>query len=247
MKNPNNEVYSWKPQFLMNDNIKRILIVDDEEDLCEILQFNLQSEGYETETAYSAEEALKKDFNSFDLLLLDVMMGRMSGFKLSDTIRKEMKIDVPVIFLTAKNAENDLLTGFNLGADDYITKPFSIKELMARVKVVLRRNKTDAQLEASKLIRMENMVMNLENKSLTIQDEPINLTRKEFEILRLLLTNKAKIFSREEILMKIWGHDIIVTDRTVDVNITRLRKKLKQYGEHLQNRPGLGYFFEIKH
>lgn len=231
----------------MSEDIKRILIVDDEEDLCEILQFNLHSEGYETETAYSAEEAMKKDLSGFDLLLLDVMMGKMSGFKLADTLRKEMKIDVPVIFLTAKSAENDLLTGFNLGADDYITKPFSIKELMARVKVVLRRNKTNAQVEASKLIRIEDMVMNLENKSLTIQDEPINLTRKEFEILRLLITNKEKIFSREEILMKIWGHDIIVTDRTVDVNMTRLRKKIKQYGEYLQNRPGLGYYFKIKH
>ncbi len=231
----------------MNEDIKRILIVDDEEDLCEILQFNLQSEGYQTETAYSAEEALKKDLTSFDLLLLDVMMGRMSGFKLTNTIRKEMKIDVPVIFLTAKSGENDLLTGFNLGADDYITKPFSIKELMARVKVVLRRNTIDAEQKHPKVIQIDNMVMDLENKSLTIQDEPINLTRKEFEILRLLLTNIAKIFSREEILMKIWDHDIIVTDRTVDVNITRLRKKIKQYGKYLQNRPGLGYYFKIKH
>ncbi len=229
----------------MSENTKRILIVDDEEDLCEILQFNLESEGYETEVAYSAEEALQKKLESFDLLLLDVMMGKMSGFKLIDTIRKELKIDVPVIFLTAKSEENDLLTGFNLGADDYVTKPYSLKELIARVKVVLKRNISATKIEKVKVLEFDQMVLNLEAKNLLIDDEKIELTRKEFQIIRLLFENKNKIYSREEILEIIWGDNIVVTERTVDVNITRLRKKLKQYGENLKNRPGLGYYFEV--
>ncbi len=231
----------------MIQNTKRILIVDDEEDLCEILQFNLESEGYQTQIAYSAEDALKMDLSSFDLLLLDVMMSKMSGFKLIDTLRKELKINVPVIFLTARGAENDLLTGFNLGAEDYITKPYSLKELMARVKVALRRNDTADVPEAPKVIELQDVKLDLEKKDLFIRNERIDLTRKEFDILRLLLENKAKIFSREEILVKIWSHDVIVTERTVDVNITRLRKKMKEYGAYLKNRQGLGYYFEITH
>lgn len=231
----------------MIQNTKRILIVDDEEDLCEILQFNLESEGYQTQIAYSAEDALKMDLSSFDLLLLDVMMGKMSGFKLIDTLRKELKINVPVIFLTARCAENDLLTGFNMGAEDYITKPYSLKELMARVKVALRRNDTADVPEAPKVIELQDLKLDLGKKDLFIRNERIDLTRKEFDILRLLLENKAKIFSREEILVKIWSHDVIVTERTVDVNITRLRKKMKEYGVYLKNRQGLGYYFEITH
>ncbi len=229
----------------MTQESKRILIVDDEEDLCEILQFNLESEGYKTELAYSAEEALQKDLESFDLLLLDVMMGKMSGFKLIDTIRKELAIEVPVIFLTAKSTENDLLTGFNLGADDYVSKPYSLKELIARVKVVLRRNSQNISAEDMSVIKVENMVLDLDKKDLTIIDDRIELTRKEFEILKLFFENQKKVFSREEILTRIWGDDVVVSDRTVDVNITRLRKKIKHYGEYLKNRPGLGYYFEV--
>ncbi len=225
---------------------KQILIVDDEEDLCEILQFNLESEGYDTQIAYSAEDALKKDLELFDLILLDVMMGKMSGFKLADIIRKELKLQVPIIFLTAKSTENDLLTGFNLGADDYIMKPYSLKELIARVRVSLRRSISSEKNEReTKSIHIDNMVLDLEKKNLTIINERIELTRKEFEILKLFFENQKKVFSREEILHRIWGDDVIVTDRTVDVNITRLRKKIKQYGEFLKNRPGLGYYFEI--
>ncbi|MBS2211063.1 response regulator transcription factor [Carboxylicivirga mesophila] len=228
----------------MSKAIKRILIVDDEEDLCEILQFNLESEGYETEVAYSAEEALQKDLSRFNLLLLDVMMGKMSGFKLIDTVRRELKLDMPVIFLTAKSEENDLLTGFNLGADDYITKPYSLKELIARVKVALKRSLPVSDNENAKVLHYEQIVLDLEAKSLMIDDEKIELTLKEFQILCLLFENKNKIFSRDEILERIWGDSVVVTNRTVDVNITRLRKKLKQYGEYLKNRPGLGYYFE---
>ncbi len=224
---------------------KRILIVDDEEDLCEILQFNLESEGYITDTAYSAEEALQKDLRTFDLLILDVMMGKMSGFKLIEKIRKKLELSVPVIFLTAKSTENDLLTGFNLGADDFITKPYSLKELIARVKVILRRSGSGNAC-IDKAIKIENMILDLEKKDLTIIDDRIELTKKEFEILKLFFENQKRVFSRDEILHRIWGQGVVVSDRTVDVNITRLRKKLKQYGEFLKNRPGLGYYFEVE-
>jgi DNA-binding response OmpR family regulator len=223
---------------------KRILIVDDEEDLCEILQFNLESEGYKTEVAYSAEEALEKDLSAFDLLLLDVMMGKMSGFKLIDTIRKKLQLDVPIIFLTAKSSENDLLTGFNLGADDYVTKPYSLKELIARVRVALKRNVALSKEKKNKL-EFGELTLNLESKSLVVGSNTIELTRKEFQILRLLVENKNKIYSREQLLDAIWGDDVVVSERTVDVTITRVRKKLQEYGSYLKNRPGLGYYFEI--
>jgi len=228
----------------METKNKRILIVDDEEDLCEILQYNLGNAGYITEVAHSAEEALKRPVAGFDLILLDVMMGPMSGFRLADKLRKEMGINVPIIFLTAKDTENDILTGFSLGADDYIAKPFSINELTARVKAVLKRLRSDrAKLPST--IKFGNIEMDMVRKRLIINDEKIELTKKEFEILRLLLENQGKVFSREEILMTVWGQDVIVTDRTVDVNITRLRTKLGNYGHNLRNKTGYGYYFEF--
>ena len=207
----------------MNQDYK-ILIVDDERDLCEILQFNLASEGFEIDVAYSGEEALTKSLDEFDLLLLDVMMGGMSGFKLADKIRKEQSLSVPIIFLTAREAENDMLTGFNVGADDYMTKPFSIKELVARIKAVLRRGKN---LEVKpRVITIEEMELDLDRKSVAINNENILLTRKEFEILTMLISGKGKYLSRQEILDRIWSDDVIVTERNVDVNIARLRKKI---------------------
>jgi DNA-binding response OmpR family regulator len=225
----------------MNKETK-ILVVDDEKDLCEILQFNLESEGFHIEVAYSGEEALNKSLEHFDLLLLDVMMGGMSGFKLADRIRKEMGLSVPIIFLTARETENDLLTGFNVGADDYLSKPFSIKELVARIKAVLRRGKS-VDLK-SKIIQIDNMELDLGRKSLVIAKETILLTRKEFEILAMLITNKGKYYSRQEILDRIWSDDVIVTERNVDVNIARLRKKIGVFGESIKGRSGYGYSFE---
>ena len=222
---------------------KRILIVDDEEDLCEILQYNLSNEGYKTDIAHSAEEAIKKPLNEYDLLMLDVMMGPMSGFKLADKLRKEMGNNVPIIFLTAKDTENDVLTGFSLGADDYITKPFSVNQLTARVKAVLKRSarlKTEARY-----VKFGDIELDTIRKRLIINDEKVELTKKEYEIVKLLLENQSKVFSREDILARVWGGDVIVTDRTVDVNITRLRTKLGKYGQHLKNKTGYGYFFEI--
>jgi two-component system alkaline phosphatase synthesis response regulator PhoP len=228
----------------MELNQKRILIVDDEEDLCEILQYNLSNEGYFTEIAHSAEEALKKSPENFDLILLDVMMGQMSGYKFADKLRKELKIDTPVVFLTAKDTENDILTGFSLGADDYISKPFSVNELTARVRAVLKRSYTD-KLNNKAIIQFNGINLDTIRKRLIINDERVELTKKEYEILKILLENQGKVFSREDLLMRIWGQDVIVTERTVDVNITRLRTKLGQYGSSLKNKTGYGYFFEF--
>ena len=229
----------------MNEKF-RILVVEDEEDLNEILQFNLESEGYLVDTSFSAEEALKRDLTGYHLMILDVMMGKISGFSLAQRIRKEMNLDVPIIFLTARDAENDMLTGFNLGADDYIIKPFSIKELQARVKAVLKRAKVSPAEVASTLLNMGKLAIDLETKRLILGDKKIDLTRKEYEIISLLAKTPGRIFSREEILRRIWESDVIVTDRTVDVNMTRLRRKMEEYGSYIRNKPGFGYYFEIR-
>lgn len=230
----------------MEDKIK-ILVVDDEEDLCEILQFNLEGEGYEVDTAFSAEEALKKDLKLYSLFLLDVMMGKMSGFKLAEILRKERNIDTPIIFVTAKNTENDLLTGFNIGSDDYITKPFSIKEVLVRVKAVLKRpgRHTDTEHHDNHF-QYGTLLVNSDSKTLTVDDEEIELTKKEFEILIMLIRNMHRYYSREDILYNVWGDDVVVSERTIDVHITRLRKKLGSYGKYLISKSGYGYRLRIK-
>lgn len=227
----------------MNDY--RILVVDDEEDLCEILKFNLENEGYEVDTANSAEEALKMDISSYDLLLLDVMMGEISGFKMANILKKDKKTaQVPIIFITAKDTENDTVTGFNLGADDYISKPFSLREVIARVKAVLRRTATPETDKAPEQITYEQLVIDITKKKVCIDGEEVPLTKKEFEILFLLLQNKGRVFSREDILARIWSDEVYVLDRTIDVNITRLRKKIGIYGKRIVTRLGYGYCFE---
>ena len=224
------------------DFIPKILVVDDEQDLLEILQFNLSSEGFEIDVAGSAEEALNMPLENYHLILLDVMMGGISGYKMADMIRKERQLDVPIIFLTAKGSENDLLTGFNVGGDDYIIKPFSIKEVIVRIRAVLKRGKTTA--EPSTIIQTESLRLDIPRKLITIDEKPVNLTRKEFEILVLLLKNQGKFISRQEILNRIWSNEVIVTERNVDVNIARLRKKIGNYGSSIVGRSGYGYCFE---
>ena len=222
----------------------KILIVDDEEDLCEILQFNLESEGFETDVAYSAEGALEKPLENYNLILLDVMMGKMSGFRFAEKLRNERKMNIPIIFLTARDTENDTLTGFNLGADDYIPKPFSIKEVIARVKAVIKRT-SDEFNSQGKIIEIKGLILDKINKKLLVDKRTVNLTKKEFEILQLLMQYSGRIFSRDEILDRIWKNEVIVIDRTVDVNITRLRKKIGEYGKCIISRSGYGYCFEI--
>lgn len=216
----------------------RILVVDDEEDICAILKFNLSKEGYEVVTANSAEEALTLDIASFDLLLLDVMMGGMSGFELTGKLKTDPKTAVvPVIFITARDTEDDAVEGLDLGADDYISKPFSIREVISRVKAVLRRTATKADSRA-------DIFIDDEKKVVTVDGAAVALTRIEYEIFKLLFTNKGKVFPREDILSKVWPDDVIVTDRTVDVNITRLRKKIGEYGNRIVSRHGFGYLYE---
>lgn len=226
-------------------DIPRILVVDDEEDLCEILKFNLEIEGYEVDTAFSAEEALKKDLSAYQLLLLDVMMGEISGFKMASILRKEKSTaGIPIIFLTAKDTENDMLTGFNLGADDYISKPFSIRQVVARVKAVLRRTAEKEKTDINELLEYETLVLDPKRIKASVNGQDVALTKKEFEILKLLLENKGNVFSREEILARIWKDEVYVLDRTIDVNITRLRKKIDPYGKNIVTRLGFGYCFE---
>ena len=229
----------------MNDY--RILVVDDEEDLCEILKFNLENEGYEVDTATSAEEALKMNISSYHLLLLDVMMGEISGFKMANLLKKDKKTaQVPIIFITAKDTENDTVTGFNLGADDYISKPFSLREVIARVKAVLRRTATSDTEKAPEQLCYQSLVIDITKKKVSIDGEEVPLTKKEFEILFLLLQNKGRVFSREDILSRIWSDEVYVLDRTIDVNITRLRKKIGTYGKRIVTRLGYGYCFETE-
>ncbi|MBQ6210721.1 MAG: response regulator transcription factor [Prevotella sp.] len=220
-------------------NQKRILIVDDEQDLCEILQFNLNAAGYEADVVFSAEEAVSKGIEQYDLLLLDVMMPGLSGFELAQRLKTDDKTaQIPIIFITAKDAEDDTLQGFGLGADDYVTKPFSVREVVARVNAVLKRNQAQA-----KVLRYKGLVVDTISKTITIDDARVELTRTEFDLLALLLSHRGQVFSRQELLDCVWPDDVIVTERTVDVNITRLRKKLGGYASCILTRQGFGYYF----
>ena len=225
--------------------MSKILIVDDEQDLCEILQFNLESEGYEVDTANSAEEGLKKLNSQHMLILLDVMMEDMSGFQMANKIRKELNNDVPIIFLTAKDTENDMLTGFNVGADDYITKPFSLKTVLARIKAVLKRtSKNEIESDDQTVFAYNGLELNFETKIIKIYGSEVQLTKKEFMILALLTKSPKRFFTREQILSQVWDDDTYVTERSVDVHIARLRKKLGNVGECIINRTGFGYSFD---
>ena len=225
----------------------RILVTDDEEDLCEILKFNLETDGYIVDTAHSAEEALALNLQCYDLILLDVMMGDISGFMMASIIRRSDTLKhIPIIFITAKDSENDMITGFNLGGDDYISKPFSIREVMVRVKAVLRRTASSTPTKDEETLAYKGLTINFSKKKVRIDGNEISLTKKEFEILTLLLQNKGRVFSREDILAKVWQEEVFVLDRTIDVNITRLRKKLGEYGKYIVTRLGYGYCFECE-
>ncbi len=227
------------------DNTYRILVVDDEQDLCEILKFNLETDGYTVETANSAEEALQMDIKSFDLLLLDVMMGGMSGFAMAKKLKADPETkDIPVVFLTARDTENDTVTGFNLGADDYISKPFSIREVLVRIRAVLRRTAEKNGEQQSNVLRYQGLELNLDKKTVSIDGEDVPFTKTEFEILHLLLDEKGRVFSRQELIDRIWPKDVLVLDRTVDVNITRLRKKIGKFSKCIVTRLGFGYYFD---
>ena len=223
----------------------KILVVDDEESICLVLKMNLEMAGYQVDTALSAEDALKLKLGSYNLVLLDVMMGGMSGFELAQRMHaNEGQKHVPIIFCTAKSSEDDLLQGFASGADDYIKKPFSMKELLVRVKSVL--NRTGA-LNAAETLKFEGLELRLKQRTCTIDGAPVQLTRKEFDLLAFLMDSPDRIFSRADILTAVWADDVYVIDRTIDVNINRLRKKLGRYGHHIETKLGYGYGFTTNH
>lgn len=221
---------------------KRILVVDDEQDICEILSFNLANEGWAVDTALSAEEALTKLSGEHALILLDVMMGGMSGYRLAEKLRRE-GYTTPIIFLTAKDTENDMLTGFSVGGDDYISKPFSLKEVSARVKAVLRRGHTSGGAATGDKLTVDDLTINFQTKEMAIAGTVIPLTKTEFEILSLLASNPSRLFSREEIIDRVWKDSPYITERTVDVHITRLRKKMGEHASWISSRAGYGYRF----
>lgn len=227
-----------------NEERTRILVVDDEEAICDVLQYNLTHAGYHVDTAGSAEEALFKMKNDYDLLLLDIMMEGISGLKLAKIVRDEYKSSVPIIFITALDTEKDVLAGFDIGADDYIAKPFSVKEVVARVRAVLSRcvKNDGAEQPKSGNIVVGELLIDGQHR-VFLEGREIILTKKEAEILVLLASHPGKIFSRQDILDSIWKNDVYVLERTVDVHIARLRKKLDNYGEMIVNRSGYGYSF----
>ena len=228
---------------------KRVLVVDDEQDLCEILLYNLRAAGYEAEAAYTGEAAwnlmhhAQCIMHNYDLLILDVMMPGMSGFELAQRLKGDAQTShIPIIFLTAKDTEDDTLQGFGLGADDYVTKPFSVREVVARVKAVLARSQSNSIAE--NIISFEGLVLDLGKKTTTVDGESVGLTKTEFELLGLLLKYRGQVFSRQQIFDAVWPEDVVVSDRTVDVNVTRLRKKIGRYGNCIVSRQGFGYVFE---
>lgn len=228
------------------ENVIRILVVDDEDDLCEILKFNLETEGYAVDTASSGEEALERVASTdYQLILLDVMMGGMSGFAVARRLRDDDRTShIPIIFLTAKGTESDKVTGFNLGADDYISKPFSIREVMLRIRAVLRRTASSQPQQTGEQLRFKGLVVDLDRKMVTVDGQEVPFTKTELGILCTLLEQPRRVFSRHDLIRRIWPTDVLVSDRTVDVNITRVRKKLGPYAEYLTTRLGFGYYFD---
>ena len=223
----------------------RILVVDDETDICEILKFNLENSGYEVDTASSGTEVLAMPLGSYDLFLFDVMMDDMSGFVLAANVRKRAEAaTAPIIFITAKTAENDVLTGFNVGADDYICKPFRLSELLARVKAVLKRSSaSQGSAVCDGMVVFGDLELNPETKRACIAGVDLSLTKKEFEVLLLLMGKPGRVYSREDILARVWPNDVNVLERSIDVNMARLRKKLGVYANNIVSRSGYGYCF----
>lgn len=232
----------------------RILVIDDEESLCEILKFNLEKEGYEVDCAYSAEEALEMDLTAYDLFIVDIMMEQLSGFDFAKRVRNNPEVETtPIIFCSALNGEDDTVMGLNIGADDYVTKLFVISEVLARVRAVLRRSHVTRNARSRGSMSSDAMEPDVvfkglridrNTKTCTLDGEPVNLTKTEFGLLLFFLTHSNRIYSREEIIRQVWSADVVVTNRTIDTNITRLRKKIGEYGGNIVTRLGFGYGFK---
>lgn len=225
----------------------RILIVDDEETLCEVLKLNLENEGYDVDIAFSAEQALKMELRKYSLILLDIMMGEISGIRMAKMLKADVRTShIPIIFCTARDTEDDMVMGLNLGADDYIMKPYTVRNVIARVKSVLRRSQGSGyamQGRGNSVLTAEGLELDLEFMRCIADGVEVKLTRKEFELLAYLLSHRGQICSREQILSRVWSDEVVVLDRTIDVNITRLRQKIGKYGSYIITRSGFGYGF----
>ena len=229
--------------------IKRLLIVDDEETLCEVLKINLENEGYDVDIAFSAEQALTLNLPDYSLILLDIMMGEISGIKLAKMLKSNMQTaDIPIIFCTARDTEDDMIMGLEIGADDYIMKPYTVRNVIARVKSVLRRTAGNKEMktptEKPNTLQVNGLKLDLEFKRCLVDNVEVKMARKEFELLAYLISHRGKICSREEILNKVWSNEVVVLDRTIDVNITRIRSKIGEYGSYIVTRSGFGYGFK---
>ena len=223
---------------------ERILVVDDEETLCEVLRLNLENEGYDVDIALSAEDALKLDIRQYSLILLDIMMGEISGIRFAKMLKSDVgTAGIPIIFCTARDSEDDMVKGLNLGADDYITKPYTIRNVIARVKSVLRRTSGQKIADRHNRLAVDGLILDMDLKTCSVDGNEVNLTKKEFELLAFLISNKGKICSRDQILANVWSDEVIVLDRTIDVNITRIRQKIGEYGACIITRAGFGYGF----
>ena len=227
---------------------KRILLVDDEPLILKGLRYTLEQEGYETESAADGEEALAKFFaGAFDIILLDVMLPKLDGIQVCQRIREHSNI--PIIMLTAKGEDMDKILGLEYGADDYMTKPFNILEVKARIKTILRRTGQGGQAEEKKMIRVRDMEVNIINRTVTLGGKDIKLTAKEFDLLQLFINNRGKVFSREAMLETVWKYDYAGDARTVDVHIRRLREKIERNTakpEFIFTKWGVGYYFTDK-
>ena len=231
----------------MDTTTRRILIVDDEETLCEVLKLNLENEGYDVDTAFSAEQALTYDLRSYSLVLLDIMMGEISGIKMARMMKADISTaDIPIIFCTARDSEDDMVMGLNLGADDYIVKPYTVRNVVARIKSVLRRtsvHKVPQAVARTNSLVVEGLHLDMEFKRCMVDGTEVKLTRKEFELLAYLISHRGRVCSREQILSRVWSDEVVVLDRTIDVNITRVRQKIGPYGAYIVTKSGYGYGF----
>ena len=231
----------------MDTTTRRILIVDDEETLCEVLKLNLENEGYDVDTAFSAEQALTYDLKSYSLVLLDIMMGEISGIKMARMMKADIATaDIPIIFCTARDSEDDMVMGLNLGADDYIVKPYTVRNVVARIRSVLRRtsvHKVPQAVARTNSLVVEGLHLDMEFKRCTVDGTEVKLTRKEFELLAYLISHRGRVCSREQILSRVWSDEVVVLDRTIDVNITRVRQKIGPYGAYIVTKSGYGYGF----
>ena len=224
------------------DQPTRVLVVEDDTTLCEMLQLNLDLEGYDVDVSYSAEEAMRLNLKSYSLIILDVMMKEMSGFQMAKELKKnQTTAGIPIIFCTARDSEDDMVTGLNIGADDYIFKPYTIRNVLTRVKAVLRRTQKKADKD---VINIDGIEIDTRFKRCRVDGKEVKLVKKEFEILQMLAENRGVLFSRQDILDRVWKDEVVILDRTVDVNITRIRQKIAPYGDRIITRQGYGYGFE---